>query len=120
MPKKLARRAAIVGAGMSKFGAFKDKSARDLFVEAFNELMQSVDKGAEVKDIEALYLGDGATQIFEGQAHTAPLMADWIGLVPKPATRIESACASGGVALREGLIARASGLYDIVLVGGVE
>ena len=120
MPKKLARRAAIVGAGMSKFGTFKDKSARDLFVEAFNELMQSVDKGAEVKDIEALYLGDGATQVFEGQAHTAPLMADWIGLVPKPATRIESACASGGVALREGLIAIASGLYDIVLVGGVE
>jgi acetyl-CoA C-acetyltransferase len=47
-------------------------------------------------------------------------MADWVGLVPKPATRVEDACASGGVAIREGIIAVASGLYDIVLVGGTE
>lgn len=120
MTKKLARGTAIVGAGMSKFGAFKDKTIRDLFVEAFVEMMQSVDKGAETTDIEALYLGDAASQLFEGQGHTAPLMADWIGLAPKPAIRIESACASGGVALRQGIIAIASGLYDIVLVGGVE
>jgi acetyl-CoA C-acetyltransferase len=47
-------------------------------------------------------------------------MADWVGLTPRPATRIEDACASSGVALREGIIAVASGLYDIVLVGGIE
>ncbi len=120
MTKKLARNVAVVGAGMSKFGAFKDKTVRDLFIEAFVEMMQSVDKGAETKDIEALYLGDAATHLFEGQGHTAPLIADWIGLIPKPATRFEDACASSGVALREGIIAIASGLYDIVLVGGVE
>ena len=120
MTKKLARGVAVVGAGMSRFGAFKDKTVRDLFVEAFVDMMQSVDKGAETRDIEALYLGDAATQLFEGQGHTAPLMADWIGLAPKPATRIESACASGGVALRQGVIAISSGLYDIVLIGGVE
>lgn len=118
--KKLNRGVAMVGAGMSKFGAFKDKSIRDLFVEAFMEMMQSVDKGAEIKDIEALYLGDAASQLFENQGHTGPLMADWIGLLPKPATRIESACASGGVAIRHGVIAIAAGLYDIVLAGGVE
>ena len=118
--KKLNRGVAIVGAGMSKFGTFKDKTIRDLFVEAFVEMMQSVNKGVDTKDIEALYLGDAASQVFEGQGHTGPLMADWIGLLPKPATRIESACASGGVALRQGVIAIASGLYDIVLVGGVE
>jgi acetyl-CoA C-acetyltransferase len=43
-----------------------------------------------------------------------------VGLIPKPATRIEDACASGGVTIREGAIAIASGIYDIVLVGGVE
>lgn len=118
--KKLNRDVAVVGAGMSKFGNFKDKTVRDLFVDAFLDMMQSVNKGADTKDIEALYLGDAASQVFENQGHTAPLMADWIGLAPKPATRIESACGSGGVALRQGAIAIASGLYDIVLVGGVE
>jgi acetyl-CoA C-acetyltransferase len=33
---------------------------------------------------------------------------------------VEDACASGGVALRQGILAIASGLYDVVLVGGVE
>ncbi|MFC1924318.1 beta-ketoacyl synthase N-terminal-like domain-containing protein [Chloroflexota bacterium] len=122
MPKtrKLNRGVAMVGAGMSKFGAFKDKTTRDLFVEAFMEMTQSVNKGIDTKDIEALYLGDAASQLFESQGHTAPLMADWIGLLPKAATRIESACASGGVAIRQGIIAIASGCYDIVLAGGVE
>jgi acetyl-CoA C-acetyltransferase len=37
-----------------------------------------------------------------------------------PAARVESACASGGVAFRSGYIEVASGISDIVLVGGVE
>jgi acetyl-CoA C-acetyltransferase len=118
--KKLNREVAVVGAGMSKFGAFKDKSIRDLFVEAFLEMKQSVDRGVETDDIESLYLGDAASQVFESQGHTAPLMADWIGLLPKAATRIESACGSSGVALRQGVISIAAGIYDVVLVGGVE
>ena len=43
-----------------------------------------------------------------------------IGLVPKPATRTEGACASSALAFREGVFAIASGFYDVVLVGGVE
>ena len=117
---KLARGVAIVGAGMSKFGTFRDKSSRDIFVEAFKEMKASVDNGLETSDIEALYVGNLSSDLFEGQAHTAPIMADWVGLVPKPATRVEDACASSGVALREGIIAIASGIYDIVLVSGVE
>lgn len=117
---KLGRGVALVGAGMSKFGAFADKSSRDLFVEAFNAMTESVDKGIDTKDIEALYVGNFSSDLFEGQGHVAPIMADWVGLVPKPATRIEDACAASGVAIREGVIAIASGLYDIVLVSGVE
>jgi acetyl-CoA C-acetyltransferase len=33
---------------------------------------------------------------------------------------VEDACASSGVAIREGILAIASGIYDIVLVGGTE
>lgn len=118
--RKLGRGVAIVGAGMGKFGAYKDKTVRDLFVDAFTAMKASVDKGIDVKDIEALYIGTAMTEFFEWQAHTAPIMASWIGMVPQPATRIEDACATSGVAVREGIIAVASGLYDIVLVGGVE
>ena len=120
MAKKLGRGVALVGAGMSKFGAFPGKSTRDLFVEAFLDLRASLDKGLDPKDIEAIYIGNYSSDLFEGQGHTAPFMADWVGLAPIPATRIECACASSGVALRQGILAVASGLYDVVLVGGIE
>jgi len=118
--RKLGRGVAIVGAGVCKFGAFPEKSSRDLFVEAFNDLQHAVDKGLNPAEIEALYLGNYSSDLFEGQGHTAPIMADAIGLASIPATRVENACASGGVALRQGALAIASGLYDMVLVGGVE
>jgi acetyl-CoA acetyltransferase len=118
--RKLGRGVAVVGAGMSRFGAFPDKTTRDLFVEAFRELCASVDKGLDPKEIEAIYIGNASSDLFEGQSHTAPLMTSWIGLTPRPATRVEDACASSGVALRQGILAIASGLYDIVLVGGIE
>jgi acetyl-CoA C-acetyltransferase len=118
--KKLGRGVAVVGAGMSKFGAFPGKSSRDLFVEAFQEMRASVDKGFDPKDIEALFFGNYSSDLFEGQGHTAPLMTDWIGLTPRPATRVEDACASSGVAFRQGLMAIASGLADVVIVGGIE
>ena len=118
--RQLARQVSIVGAGMSQFGAFKDKSSRDLFTEAFQNLLDSMDQGIEVQDIECGYLGNYSSDLFEGQGHTAPIIADWLGMTPIPITRIENACASSGSALREGVMAIASGLYDVVLVGGVE
>jgi acetyl-CoA C-acetyltransferase len=118
--RKLGRGVALVGAGMSHFGAFPDKGSRDLFVDAFGDMRQSVDKGLDPADIEAIYIGNCSSDLFEGQTHLAPLLADWVGLTPRPATRVEDACASSGVALRQGILAIASGLYDIVLVGGVE
>ena len=118
--RKLNRGVAVVGTGMSQFGAFPEKTTRDLFVEAFQDMRASVDRGLDPNDIEALYIGNYSSDLFEGQGHTAPIMADWVGLAPRPATRIEDACASSGVALRQGILAVASGLYDVVLVGGIE
>ncbi len=118
--RKLGRGVAVVGAGMSKFGMFKDKDSKDLFVEAFHEMVSSVDKGVDLRDIDALYLGNFTNDFFIHQAHWGPIISDLIGLVPKPATRTEGACASSGLAFREGVFAIASGFYDMVLVGGVE
>jgi acetyl-CoA C-acetyltransferase len=117
---KLARGVAVVGAGMSKFGMFRDKDSKDLFAEAFREMLGSVDKGFDPNDIEALYLGNFTNDFFIHQGHWGPIISDLIGLAPRPATRTEGACASSALAFREGVFAIASGFYDIVLVGGVE
>ncbi len=118
--RRLGRPVSIVGAGMSRFGAFRDKTSRDLFVEAFQDMMDNLDQGIDVEDIECGYVGNYSSDLFEGQGHTAPIIADWVGMTPAPVTRIENACASSGSALREGVMAIASGMYDVVLVGGVE
>ncbi len=120
MAKKLSRGVAVVGVGMSKFGVFPELTSRDLFVEAFQELRQSVQKGFDPKDIEAFYMGNFTSDHFENQAHLAPIVASWVGLSPVASTRIEDACASSGVALRQGALAIASGDVDVVLVGGLE
>ena len=118
--RRLGRGVAVVGAGMSKFGMFKNKDSKDLFSEAFREMLESVDKGFDPNDIDALYLGNFSNDFFMHQAHWGPIISDLIGLASKPATRTEGACASSALAFREGVFAIASGFYDIVLVGGVE
>jgi acetyl-CoA C-acetyltransferase len=118
--RRLARGVSLVGAGMSKFGSFPEKASRDLFVEAFQDMKESVDKAFDSQEIEFISIGNFSSDLFEGQSHTAPIMADAVGLVPRPAVRVEDACASSGVALRQGILAIASGLYDVVLVGGIE
>jgi acetyl-CoA C-acetyltransferase len=118
--KALPRGVAMVGAGMSKFGSFPEKSSRDLFIEAYLSMSASMDKDFNPAEIETLYLGNYSSDLFEGQGHLAPIMIDAIGLTPRPAVRVECACASGGAALRQAVIGVASGLYDLVLVGGVE
>jgi acetyl-CoA C-acetyltransferase len=58
--------------------------------------------------------------LFVGQEHIGAIMADYLGQKNIPAGRVESACASGGLAFRQAFIEVASGLSDIVMAGGVE
>jgi len=118
--RRLGRGVAIVGAGMSKFGVHPSENTRELFVQAFNQMMASVDRGLDPKDIEALYVGNANSELWETQTMIGGMCADWIGSVPKPAIKIEDACASSQVAIREGIMGIASGMYDIVLAGGAE
>ena len=67
-----------------------------------------------------MYVGCMSGGLFVGQEHVGSIMADYLGQRNLAATRVESACASGGMALRCGFIEVASGMSDIVLVGGVE
>ncbi|KPJ49921.1 acetyl-CoA acetyltransferase [candidate division TA06 bacterium DG_26] len=110
------REVAIIGAGITKFGEIWDKSLRQIFVEA---ALGAIDDSG-VDHIDSMYVGSMTPALFVGQEHLGSLLADYIGLTAVPATRVESACASGGVALRHAYIEVASGMSDIVLAGGVE
>jgi acetyl-CoA C-acetyltransferase len=118
--KKISRGVAAVGAGLSKLGLFKERNSKDFFAEAYLEMLSSVDKGIDPRDIEAAYIGNFSGDLFVGQTHWGPIISDLLGHVPKPVTRTEGACASSALAFREGVFAIASGFYDIVLVGGFE
>jgi acetyl-CoA C-acetyltransferase len=118
--RSIGRGVCVVGVGMSRFGMFKERDSKDLFTEAFRNLLESVDKGFAPDDIDALYIGNFSGDFFVHQAHWGPIISDVLGHVPKPATRTEGACASSALAFREGVFSIASGFYDIVLVGGVE
>jgi acetyl-CoA C-acetyltransferase len=112
------RRVAIIGAAMTKFGEDWERGFRDLIAEAGVKAIE--DANMSGKEIDAIYGGTMAAGRLIGQEHITALIADYMGLNPIPATRVEAACASGGVALRTGYLAVGSGLHDIVVVGGVE
>ncbi|MCD6512450.1 MAG: thiolase domain-containing protein [Thermoplasmata archaeon] len=114
------REVAVIGVGMTKFGEIWDKSFRDLVAEAGMKAI--MDAGIEGKDIDAMYIGGMSSGGFVEQEHVAPLAIEVAGLEEFhiPATRVEGACASGGIAVRHGYMAVASGMHDIVIVGGAE
>jgi len=117
----LSRKIALVGAGMSKFGQhFPVKRNPDLWVDAWIDAVKSIDNGIETKDVDACYVGNFTADLFNHQGHLGPNMANLVGLTPKPAPRFEGACASSGIALRQAMLAIASGVHDVIAVCGVE
>ncbi len=112
------RDVAIIGVGLTKFGERWNSGLKELMAEAGLAALE--DANISSHDVEMLYGGTMASGRFIGQEHTAALMADQLGFNNIPAVRIENACASGGSALRQGYIAVASGIHDVVVVGGVE
>jgi len=102
---------------MTAFGASPERTARDLFAQAAGEAFD--DAALEPDAVEELFYGNFMGEFAEVQGHQGPLMAEAAG-VSGPSTRIESACASSGVAVRHGVNQVRSGQADVVLVGGAE
>ena len=112
------RPVAIAAAGKTPFGAFADRDLRSLAVEAGEKCLKN--GHVSPSQVEAFYLGNFAGPSFVGQNHLAPYVSTALGIRDVPATRFEAACASSGSAFFHAFSAVASGLYDCVLVAGVE
>lgn len=112
------REVAIVAVGATRFGEHWSKGLKDLAWEAGVQAVEEA--GISGRDIQYIVFGNMSGGMFEGQEHVGALVAEFLGLNPVPATRVEAACASGGVAFLQGYLAVASGMYDLVAVGGVE
>jgi len=104
-------RVAIIGMGCTKFGELWDKGVGDLIVDAAVEAFE--DAGISPKDIQAAWLGTRLQEM--GLSLSVPLRLQYI-----PVTRIDNRCCSGTDAFRNACYAVAAGIYDVVLVVGVE
>ena len=106
----------IVGVGMSKWGEVWKQSLRDMHTDAALAAINA----SGVDHLDSMYVGCMSGGLFVGQEHLASLLTDYMGMRGLAATRVEAACASGGMAIRQAFIEVGSGLSDIVMASGVE
>jgi acetyl-CoA acetyltransferase len=103
----------VAGVGMTRFGKFPSVSVADIGWPAVKAAID--DAGIEGRSIQAAYCGT----VFSGMMAGQRILAR-IGLSGIPTTNIENACSSSSTALHQAVIAVRSGMYDVVLVIGVE
>ena len=112
------RPVAIAGVGSTAFGKLKGQDIVSMAAEACQAALE--DSGVPRERVQALYLGNFVGERLAHQGALASVVAGRLGITGIPATKVEGACASGGIALRHGFLGVALGLYDFVLVAGVE
>ncbi len=114
------REVAVIGTGVTQFGELWDHSFRQVGIQAGLEAVY--DANLSGSEIDAMYIGNMSSGRFIDQHHIGALIADYSGMASHnvPSTRIEAAGASGSLAFRQGVMAVASGMHDVVVVGGAE
>ena len=108
---------AILGAATTKFGELWHLSPRDLVKNAVSETFAQ--SKVKPSDIQAVFVGNMLSSSLGGQDHLGAFFAEELNL-NVAAMKVEGACASGGLAVHAGVLAITSGLYNTVLVLGVE
>ena len=107
---------AIIGAGMLPVAEHWSRSLGDLGEEAGKLALAD----ANLTQVDALIIGNAYGATYNQQTQLGSLLAGRLGLAGAEAWRCEAGDASGGVALRAGCLAIASGAARTALVLGVE
>lgn len=108
----------IVGVGMVPFERRDEDSLLDLLAMAGLAAMDNANLAD--RPVDAVYVGNMASGLFNHQVSVASALVDKLSLFPAAAERIENGPASGGSAIKNGFLAVASGFADVVLVVGGE
>ena len=106
----------VLSAGITKYGK-SQLTARELALEASKKAI--LEAGISPADVQAGFVAN-AFSLSEKQGHLGPIIMSGLGVPDIPASTIESACASGSAAIREAWVNIGAGLYDCMLVVGVE
>ncbi len=107
------RDVAVIGVGMVPFAKYPDKTLAEIGWPAVKMAIE--DAGVQKRDIEAAYCGSALGGMMSGQR-----VLKQLGITGLPITNVENACSSSSSAFRQAYIAVGAGVYDIVLVLGVE
>ncbi|HEY1407748.1 MAG TPA: thiolase domain-containing protein [Promineifilum sp.] len=110
------REVAILGIGQTPVREHWNLSLRDLAVEAGRAAMAD----AGIDRLDALYVSNMNSDRLSGQRQLGALVADHLGQWGVEAVKLEAACGSAGSAMRQGIMAVASGQKERVLLIGVE
>ncbi|MCL5068791.1 MAG: hypothetical protein M1368_10635, partial [Thaumarchaeota archaeon] len=108
----------VISAGCAKYGKREGLSGAELFNESLDELFANCPKLGR-SNVNAVYIGQGF-ESFEHRANIAGGFVNNYGIRNVPAVRVEAVSSSGGSSLRQGVLGIMSGLFDVVLCGGVE
>ncbi|MBN1200483.1 MAG: thiolase domain-containing protein [Anaerolineae bacterium] len=106
----------IIGVGQVPVSEHWDMGLRQLALGA----IQAALGDAGIERVDAVVVGNALAGNLSAQNHVGALVAEYAGLSGAEAYRVEAADASGGLALRQGYLAVASGSAETVLVVGVE
>ncbi|MBC7074830.1 MAG: propanoyl-CoA acyltransferase [Syntrophomonadaceae bacterium] len=112
------RRVAVVGLGHTKFCFNSPLTEVEMLAEAAMDAIN--EPNIKPKDIQAAFIGNVLGDFSEGQGMVQSYFINDIGCDQIPASRLEGACASATMAIRDAYMWVASGYYDIVLAGGTE
>lgn len=113
------RDVAVIGAGMTKFGKFLDRSLKDLAAEAVKGALDSA--GIDKSRLQVAIVGNATAGLITGQEMIrGQVVLREIGIGGIPIINTENACASSSTAFHLAWLYVASGMYDIALAVGME
>lgn len=110
------RQVTVSGISMTSFGKHETSSLKTLLMEACVDALRE----ADFPKIDAVYIGNFMGGSLGNQEILGAIVANDLGLGNIPTTKVEGACASGGIAFRQAYLNIQSGVCDHVLIAGVE
>lgn len=113
------RDVAVIGAGMTRFGKFLDRSMKDLTREAVDAALGPA--GIDKSKLQVAIVGNAVAGLITGQeCIRGQVVLREMGIGGIPIINTENACASSSTAFHMAWLYVASGMYDIALAVGLE